>query len=176
MGTRLRTTLHAGSWAVFIGLAALLLAAVLVPRAAGASTYTVLTGSMRPHMEPGALAVVRPTDADDIGVGSVITYQLEPGKPSMVTHRVVEQGLDARGRPVFRTEGDANGATDANWVRHEQVRGTIWYALPYVGYIGALVPNASRQLLVLGTGTALLGYAAAMFLLAARGRRRVSHA
>jgi signal peptidase len=176
MGTLVRTTLQGAVWAVLLGLVALLLAAVLVPRAAGASTFTVLTSSMRPDLAPGTLIVVRPTDQSDIGVGSVITYQLEPNKPAVVTHRVVEQGIDPKGRPAFRTEGDANSSPDANWVRPEQVRGTVWYAIPYAGYAGQLVPTRVRELAVAATGAALVGYAGVMFVLTARERRRVSNA
>ena len=176
MGTHLRTLLQGAVWAVLLGLVALLLAAVFVPRFTGASTFTVLSGSMRPDLEPGTLVVVRPTDVSDIGVGSVITYQLEPDEPTVVTHRVVEQGFDTQGRPAFRTEGDANSTPDASWVRPEQVRGTLWYALPHVGHLGYLLPHGIRPLLAAAVGTALIGYAGVMFVLTARERRRVRHA
>ena len=175
MGT-LRTTLRVGGWAVLTGLVALLLAAVLVPRAVGADAYTVLSASMQPTLDPGSLVIVRPTETEDIGVGSVITFQLRPGEPEVVTHRVVAQGLDEQDRPVFHTEGDANSIPDATWVRPEQVRGTVWYALPYVGYLSPLLPADVRELLVALIGAALLAYGAAMFLSTARERWSVSDA
>ena len=70
---------------------------------------------MKPSMPPGTLVVVRPTPVDEIGIGSVITYQVESGEPTVVTHRVVAQGIGATGEPVFRTQGDANDVPDATW-------------------------------------------------------------
>ncbi len=52
--------------------------------------------------------VVRPVDPESIQTGDAITYQLESGKPAVVTHRVVSQGFDGNGEVVLRTKGDAN--------------------------------------------------------------------
>lgn len=176
MDTLLRITLRVGIWAALLGLLSVLTAAVIVPRIFGAGVYTVLSPSMEPTLHPGTLVVARPTDPRDIGVGTVITFQLESGKPDVVTHRVVKQGVDKHGRPVFLTEGDANNTPDAIWVRPEQVRGTVWYALPYLGRLSPLMPDNIRQLLIAGTGSASLLYASAMFFSAFRERRRFSHA
>jgi signal peptidase len=176
MGTLLRTSLRVGGWAVLTGLVALLLAAVFVPRAAGAGVYTVLSASMQPTLDPGSLVVVRPTDPENIGVGSVITFQLKSGEPGLVTHRVIAQGFDGQGRPAFLTEGDANNAPDTIWVRPEQIRGAVWYALPYVGYLSPLLPVGVRELLVALVGASLLGYGALMFVFTARERWGVSNA
>jgi signal peptidase len=175
MTTCLRITRRVATWTALAGLSALLVVAVVLPRMFGAQVYTVLTPSMSPTLDPGTLVVVRRTDPEDIGVGSVITFQLKPGRPDVVTHRVVRQGVDDRGRPVFLTEGDANDTPDALWVRPVQVRGTVWYSLPYVGRIGTLLPNDTRELLVGGVAFGLLAYAAGMFGSAMRERRRRSH-
>ncbi len=60
-----------------------------MPRLGGATPYTVLTSSMEPEYPPGTLVVVRPVPIEEIGIGDVITYQLESGEPTVVTHRVV---------------------------------------------------------------------------------------
>lgn len=172
----MRTTFRAGCWAVLCGLAALLAAAVLVPRLAGASVYTVLSGSMEPGIDPGSLVVARPTDPDKIGVGSIITFQLKSGDPTVVTHRVVKQGVDKHDQPVFLTEGDANSTPDQIWVQPEQIRGTLWYEIPYVGYASTLIPFGVREALVAATGLALLGYGALAFLTTARERWRLRDA
>lgn len=158
-------------WVVLAGVTGALAAGVAVPALAGASTYTVLTGSMRPELSPGTLVVVRPTAVEEIGVGSVVTYQLRSGEPQVVTHRVVEQGLDASGEPVFRTRGDANDSVDQEWVRPVQVRGTVWYAVPHLGRVGLWLSSWDRQLLRDGIVVALMAYAAVMFLQARRQRR-----
>jgi signal peptidase len=159
-------------WAVILGASAVLAAGVLVPRLGGGTPYTVLTGSMRPDLPPGTLVVVRPVNPVDIGVGSVITYQLESGRPAVVTHRVVSQGLDPEGHPVFATQGDANDAPDEQWVRPVQIRGELWYSVPYLGYLSTLLTGHERQLGVHVVATGLAGYALWAFLGAALGRRR----
>lgn len=152
----------AAATAVVVVLGAVLVVAVLVPRLGGGTPYVILTGSMRPQMPPGTLVVDRPVDAADVVPGTVITYQLVSGKPTVVTHRVVAQGISATGERVFRTRGDANTVTDAGWVRPVQIRGSRWYAVPYLGYVTNRFSSADRRLLQTGLEIGLLGYAAAM--------------
>jgi signal peptidase len=159
-------------WAVILGASAVLAAGVLVPRLGGGTPYAVLTGSMRPDLPPGTLVVVRPVNPVDIGVGSVITYQLESGKPAVVTHRVVSQGLDRAANPVFATQGDANDAPDEKWVRPVQIQGELWYSVPYLGYLTTLLTGHERQLGVDLVAAGLAGYALWSFVGAALGRRR----
>ena len=162
----------AAAWLVVLGAVAALLAAVLVPRLAGATPYTVLTGSMQPDLPPGSLVVVRPVAAQDVGVGSVITYQLASGEATVVTHRVVAVRMGADGEPSYRTQGDANDVPDQGWVRPVQVRGELWYSVPHLGRLGVLVGTHQRELAVYVVSGTLLAYAAAMFVSAARARTR----
>lgn len=158
-------------WLVILGVGGALLAAVLLPRIGGATPYAVLSSSMEPDLSPGTLVVVRPSASDDIAVGDVITYQLESGQAPVVTHRVVGIRTDLRGETSFLTQGDANTAVDAEPVRPVQVRGELWYAVPYLGRVHTLLSGAPHRLLVWGAAAALIGYAAVMFSGAARERR-----
>jgi signal peptidase len=160
------------AWLVILGIGAILAVAVLVPRFTGSTPYVVLTGSMRPGMPPGTLVVVKPVGAADVGVGSVVTYQLKSGEPEVVTHRVVSMGFDGNGRRVFRTRGDANDAPDAKWVHPVQIRGERWYSVPYLGYVTTLISGEQRHYALIAVVTFLLGYAAVMFIGALRDRRR----
>ncbi len=160
------------SWLVIGGVGLALILAVVIPRLAGAVPFTILSGSMTPALAPGSLVVVRPTPPQELGVGSVITYQLESRKPLTVTHRVHAQGLAADGRPVFWTKGDANSAVDAKPVRPEQVKGKVWYAVPQLGRVTSALSGEQRQVLVAAAVGGLLLYAAAMFAGAARDRMR----
>ena len=163
---------HALAWVLLLGSAAALTAAVLVPRVGGAVPYTVLTGSMSPAIEPGALVVVRPVAPEDVAVGDVITYQLRSGEPTVVTHRVVGVSYAADGTRSFTTRGDANTVDDADPVRDVQVRGELWYAVPHLGRLGPLLTTAQREHLVVTLASSLFAYAAAMVLLDQRDRRR----
>lgn len=160
------------SWTVTALLCAVVVGAVLVPRLAGATPYTVLTGSMTPAYPPGTLVVSRPVPAGDVRVGEVVTYQLRSGEPEVVTHRVVGLAYDGDGELRYRTQGDANEAPDAELVRPEQVRGEVWYSLPWVGRLGVLLSPGQHRLLVQLAAGGLLAYAAGLLWRAHRDRRR----
>ena len=151
------------AWLVILGLTAILVIAVVIPRIAGATPYTVLTGSMRPTLPPGTLVVVRPVDADDLGIGDVVTYQLESGRPAVVTHRIVGLGSTLKGERTFITRGDANDVADAAPVRTVQIRGEVWYSAPYLGYANNVLTGRQRQLAVYTLAGFLLAYATYMF-------------
>lgn len=152
-------------------LLAVLVVALAVPRLTGATPYVVLTGSMTPDLSPGSLVVVRPTAADDIGVGSVLTYQLESGRPAVVTHRVVSVRTGEDGHLEWQTQGDANAGVDPTWVQEEQVRGTVWYSVPYLGRVSTWVDAEQRRLLGQALALLLCIYAVLMF---AESRRRTA--
>lgn len=159
------------AWLVVGASLAALVVGVLVPRVAGATPYTVLTSSMTPNLPPGTLVVVRPVDAEEIGTDTVVTYQLRSGEPEVVTHRVVAIRTDLDGQVTFQTQGDANNTPDAAWVRPEQIRGELWYAVPYLGRAStALSPDRRAQLVQVAGGLLLL-YAALMFARSLTGKR-----
>lgn len=164
-----------GLWLVILTAATVLVVAVLIPRLTGARPFVILTGSMRPSLPPGTLVVTKPVDSSRIGVGTVITYQITSGEPQTVTHRVTAQGFSHDGERRFRTQGDANDTPDQGWVRAVQVRGTVWYAVPWLGYPARWLTGTHHQLLTYAGAAVLLGYAAYMFgsaITDRRGRRR----
>lgn len=160
------------AWLVILGVTGMLAVAVLLPRLAGATPYAVLTGSMRPDYPPGTLVVVRPVRPDEIRTGDVITYQLESGKPTVVTHRVTRVSGSLGGGTTYTTRGDANDVADEKPVRPVQVKGRLWYSVPYLGYASGVLTGRQHQLLVYLVGGGLVAYAAAMFAGAARDRHR----
>lgn len=160
------------AWSVILVVAAVLAVAVLIPRLGGATPYTILTGSMTPGMPPGTLVVVKPVPMDQIGVGTVITYQLHSGEPTVVTHRVVAVGVNALDERVFTTQGDANEAADPAPVRPVQVRGERWYAVPKLGYLNTWLNGDQRQLAVYVVAGGLGMYALWMFGSSFVDRRR----
>ncbi|MFN8194471.1 MAG: signal peptidase I [Nocardioidaceae bacterium] len=170
-----RGVLHTLAWAALLALLAVLAAAVVVPRLGGATPYAIETGSMTPALPPGTLVVVRPTATADIGVGSVVTYQLRSGRPEVVTHRVVATAVDGAGRQSFRTQGDANDTPDEGWVRPVQIRGTLWYAVPGLGRVNTLLTGREHQVAVYVAAGALAGYALVLFGSDARRLARRRH-
>jgi signal peptidase I len=119
---------------------------VVVPRITGGHALTVLTSSMTPTIPAGSVVLIRPLDYDDVEVGDVITYQREPTKPALVTHRVVD--IDATTDPrtlIFR--GDANNIDD-DPVAEGAIRGRVWMHVPYLGYVRQWIASP-RGLLIL---------------------------
>lgn len=171
-----RLTLRVSGWAVLLAAVGVLAATVVVPRAIGGHAYAVTSGSMLPTLTPGSVVVVRPVDTAKIDIGSIITFQMEAGRPGVATHRVLTQGMRDYDEPILHTRGDANDVGDAEWVRPVQVKGEVWYSVPFVGRLTNLMPNDAKQLGVASVATALLGYAGGMFLLTIRDRRRARHA
>lgn len=154
---------RAVSIALVVTVLALVAALLVVPRIAGGTSLTVLTGSMEPTLAPGDVVAVRGVAPDqvcaEIGVGDIVTYLPEPGDPALITHRVVgktvgtfDDGTHCR----LITQGDANSAADAP-VSPEQVRGAMLYSLPALGWVRQW---ATDNIVVLGValGAGLLGY------------------
>jgi signal peptidase len=170
--TLLGGALQAAEWMVVALAVGAVLVAVVVPTLFGATPYVVLTGSMSPTMPAGTLVVVKPVGESDIATGDVITFMPKENDPEVVTHRVVGVGFDAGGEAVFRTRGDANPVPDVDMVRGDQVVGEEWYSVPYLGYLTDVLTGWQRAVGVYLVAGALLLYALAMFVGAARDRLR----
>ena len=156
--------------ALLVLLVGIGLAVSVVPAATGSMTLTVLSSSMEPSLPAGTLIVVRPVPPADIVPGSVPTYQLKSGEPTLVTHRVTQRMLLADSSPVFITKGDANPQPDLQPVRQVQVKGVVWYAIPQVGWVATLLAGDLRAVVVSVLVGGLLLYAVWMVGSAARDR------
>jgi signal peptidase len=135
-----------------VGIVGLALALTAVPAAVGGHALTVLSGSMVPEFSSGAMVVDKPASASSLRVGDVITYASTDevsGAPILITHRIVEIQSGAA-RPTFITQGDANNSPDSRPVEADQIRGKVWYSVPYIG-------TARNFLLADGAGLILGG-------------------
>ncbi len=157
----MRFAFQVTAWLVILVLLSAIAAAVLVPRLIGGTAFTVLTGSMAPTYPPGTLVVDRPVDPEDIRIGSVVTFQVESGRPDVVTHRVIAVRAGANGEPEFITKGDANAVPDADWRPSAAVRGEVWYAVPHLGRVDGVLSGHTRQLGVYAVAGLLVVYAGA---------------
>lgn len=158
------------SWLVLFGLVSILAATVVVPLATRSTPYTVLTGSMTPTYPPGTLIVVKPLDAKNLKAGDVITFQHESGNPAVTTHRIKTINNSADGTPTFVTQGDANPVPDSKQVIPDQIRGKLWYSVPYMGYINNVISGENRALLIKIIVGGLFVYAAYMIVSGIRER------
>ena len=160
---RLGIALQVVAWTLAGIFALIIVVTVVVPKIIGAEPFTVISGSMEPTIPTGSIVVSKHAEAGEVGFGDVVTYQLKSGEPLTVTHRVV--GVDVvEGKTRYRTQGDANNAEDPLPVRPEQIRGVVTYHIPYVGYLGQLVPMGNRQTIATIVGVCLTGYAVIMLI------------
>ncbi|MCL2463502.1 MAG: signal peptidase I [Micrococcales bacterium] len=170
-GPRGARTGHAGRMALRVlvglaGLAALALIAlvVVVPRINHGTALTVLTGSMRPTIQPGDMVATRGIDpataCDRVQAGDVIAYRLQTGEPTLITHRVVAKNTQSTGAScTFITQGDANPNPD-DPVLPAQVRGVVMYRIPWVGHVTQWRAGHPRTALgVLGGALVLIALA-----------------
>ncbi len=99
--------------------------------------YTVLTGSMEPTYSVGDMIFVQLTDADDINVGDVITFNPSQDSDAYLTHRVTEKlvNFENTGVTCFRTQGDANNSEDSFLIDGSRVVGVVRFSIAKVGYV-----------------------------------------
>lgn len=124
-------------------LAAVLVLGAVVVNVQHWKLEPVLSGSMRPDIQPGDLAIIRPVPVDDIEVGDVIAY-LPPGHSIPVLHRIVS--LDEEG---FVTQGDANNTTDP-WGRVKPQGTSVQRLMTVIPKLGFVLNVRSLLLKILG--------------------------
>lgn len=138
------------------GLAAVVL--IVIPLATGSQTYSVLTSSMAPKYPPGTFLVVKPEPFESLRVGDVITYQIESGRPEVITHRIVSVGTTQTGDRTLVLKGDNNDVEDELPVQEVQVRGKLFYAVPYVGWVANALGQSDRSAFINWAAAGLIGY------------------
>ena len=165
------------SGSLLVTVLALGVLVIVVPAISGGTALTVLTQSMEPKLPPGTLIIIRPTPIGDIKIGDVLTYQIKSGQPEVVSHRVISRSDDTTGRTTFITKGDNNDLPDTGPVQKVQIKGTLWYSIPWLGYLNNMVGGQGRSLLVPLVAAALFAYAGYMVassVVGSRKRKRIA--
>lgn len=137
---------------VVAGIAALAIGLTVVPAVGGGHTLTVLSGSMTPRLPVGSVVVDRPVNPNSLKTGDIVTYA---DGHNLITHRVVAVRRGSHGR-VFTTKGDANNSADAKPVRAAQIRGELWYDVPYIGTVRNFL-TTKAGLTAIGGAVVLIG-------------------
>lgn len=123
-----------GKWSYYIVIAIVVLIMInnLISRSdklfdiVGFRSYTVESGSMKPGIIPGDVALVKSVDTNDLEVNDVITFKYEG---FTVTHRIVEKEETG-----FITKGDNNNVEDREIVPKEDVIGEVIAVIPKLGH------------------------------------------
>jgi len=104
------------------------------PSFKGYKMMIVLSGSMRPTFDTGALLVVKRVDPQTITRGEIITYQDTEDTRRLITHRVIQVVREGE-QTFFVTKGDANETRDFAPVPEQNVVGRVNLSIPYLGYV-----------------------------------------
>lgn len=115
------------------------------PTVFGYQVYVVLSGSMSPAFNTGSIIFVKPTLAEQVAVGDIITFSSPGDAERLTTHRVVD--INRGDRISFVTRGDANNVNDPNPVAAENLVGRVTGSIPLIGYLLSFVQT--RQGLIL---------------------------
>ncbi len=78
----------------------------------GWKVESVPTGSMRPNMPPGSLALMHQVPDSTLKVGDIITYDNPLNPKSTISHRIIEKYKADNNLLMFITKGDANKSAD----------------------------------------------------------------
>ena len=132
----------------------------------------VRSGSMRPGLSVGGLAISERVPAGRLAERDVIVFR-EPNKPTeQVVHRIVHLAEGSSGQILINTQGDANTVRDP-WtitIRGDYAYRVRW-SVPLVGYVAIAYQN-DPGFWLLGAGVIMIGIAISLVYSA---RRRGKH-
>lgn len=131
------------------------------PQLAGADqSYVVLSDSMSPAIEAGAVVLVNDISADRIKTGDIITYVdgRNDDKTVRITHRVIDVEVQDS-QLFFRTKGDANEQPDPKLISASKVVGIVQFHLPLFGFVVTFAKSkAGIALLIVLPSLSLIGF------------------
>jgi len=116
----------------------------------------VLSGSMRPGLQPGDVVVTQRVPISDLHVRDVIVFRPPDEGDRLTVHRIVDLTVSG-GTTSITTWGDANPVADP---AVSSLRGSTAYrvvrVVPLIGYPAVWLQNGQRGLMVIGLGVILL--------------------
>lgn len=119
---------------VVYGICALIMVLFLVP-ITGWKALSVPTGSMRPVLTPGSLAIIHRVSPQDLKVGDIATYINPSNQTQTITHRIVD--IQA-GNPIsFTFRGDANPTRDPQQIVGGRIVGKLIFSVPAIGNVAS---------------------------------------
>ena len=111
---------------------------------------SVLSGSMRPGMQPGDVEILQPEPISALRVGQIVAFH-PPKDQFTVTHRII--ALRHHDGIWITTKGDANNVSDP-WGTIRVLGPSAWVVsgvVPHVGYLSVWVRTPLPHLLLVLT-------------------------
>lgn len=107
------------------------------PSFLGIKTYVIVSGSMRPELNIGDIAIVKQVEETTLNTGDIISFR--EGQ-SVITHRI--DSVQKTDNDIkYQTKGDNNNTTDQNLVKKNNIEGKMIGKIPYLGYLLILLQN-----------------------------------
>lgn len=102
----------------------------------------IATGSMEPMIKPGDVILVKKI-VDMEGINSlkaddVIQFRRDS---ILISHRIIDIRNDEKEGIRFKTKGDNNSSPDTELVKPEDVKGTIVFTVPKIGWLTLLIKS-----------------------------------
>ena len=138
---------------------------VAIPRLTNSQAMTVLSGSMTPNIPVGSVVMVHPVDPATLHIGDIATYQAEQGRSVYITHRITAIE-NVNGQTQFTFKGDANKGPNSRPVVPGQIRGKVWFHVPWLGQVRDDLKTGGLMLLAF---ILLSGYAVTQAVSGIRG-------
>ena len=111
-----------------------LMAVLSFKQISGYRIQVIVSGSMRPNLQPGYLVVTRAEALTEYKKGDVVTFR-DPFLPdNLITHRIV-QIETSKGLHVVETKGDANPVADTQKVPMGSIVGKQIFSIPLIGFL-----------------------------------------
>lgn len=107
------------------------------PNVLGIKTYIIASGSMKPKLNIGDIAIVKNTNTNDLAEGDIISYR---EGHIVVTHRI-DSVIKTNNDIKFQTKGDNNNTADKNLVNKIDIEGKMIGKIPYLGYVLLALQN-----------------------------------
>lgn len=120
-----------------------------IPSIAGVRMMTVLSGSMRPMLEPGDVIFTKETE--DIDNNDVITFKKNR---IIITHRIIEV-VQENNKVAYRTKGDNNNVEDNALVYKNEILGKYMFKVSKMGYAMEFF-RSKMGLIIIGSIVGLL--------------------
>jgi signal peptidase len=99
----------------------------------GAQPTIIYSGSMKPNMDVGDVALVSDVSPDDLHEGDIIQFRGE-NMSIPIIHRIYKIDRE-EGKTLFITKGDANNAPDSDPILPRQIMGKVVFNIPKIGWL-----------------------------------------
>lgn len=146
--------------ALLLALILVVLAGVILGKGVpltGRETIVVGGASMEPAIRLGSAIVIKPVAAADLAVGDVVSLKVGPTN-AIYTHRIIALVDRPDGRWV-RTQGDANAEPDPTLIAASAILGRMEFAIPFAGYLLAVLSIPSGVIFLIALACTLLACA-----------------